>query len=182
MPENDITELQTLDIYQLTEDQYAELLESSEFNPDALYMTPASNVVTSVNGKTPNSSGNVDISATNINYSNSVSGLSATSVQDAIDKVDANAETIQADVNERVKANSTITLSGWHNMFPYRLDTNYIYIYLNGYYAFPPTSSPFTLTVSGSLSMDSGKDFNGATNSGTITVKNATQHPTGVEI
>lgn len=41
MPENDITELQTLDIYQLTEAQYAELLESSEFDPDALYMTPA---------------------------------------------------------------------------------------------------------------------------------------------
>lgn len=43
MPENDITELQTLDIYQLTEDQYAELLESSEFDQNALYMTPASN-------------------------------------------------------------------------------------------------------------------------------------------
>lgn len=60
MPENDITELQTLDIYQLTENQYAELLESSEFNPDALYMTPASNAVASVNGQTPDANGNVD--------------------------------------------------------------------------------------------------------------------------
>jgi len=63
MPENDITELQTLDIYQLTESQYAELLESSEFDSNALYMTPASDVVTSVNGQSPNSSGNVDIVA-----------------------------------------------------------------------------------------------------------------------
>lgn len=61
MPENDITELQTLDIYQLTESQYAELLESSEFNPDALYMTPALNAVTSINGQTPDSSGNVNL-------------------------------------------------------------------------------------------------------------------------
>lgn len=60
MPENDITELQTLDIYQLTENQYAELLESSEFDQNALYMTPASNAVTSVNGKIPDANGNVD--------------------------------------------------------------------------------------------------------------------------
>lgn len=81
-----------------------------------------------------------------------------------------------------IHSHSTVSLSGWHNMFPYRLDTNYIYIYLNGYYAFPPTSSAFPLTVSGSLSMDSGKDINGVTNSGTITVTSATQHPAGVEI
>lgn len=52
MPENDITELQTLDIYQLTEEQYNDLASSSELDPNALYMTPALDVVTSVNGQT----------------------------------------------------------------------------------------------------------------------------------
>lgn len=42
MPENDITELQTLDIYQLTEEQYNDLVSSSELDPNAIYMTPAS--------------------------------------------------------------------------------------------------------------------------------------------
>lgn len=41
MPENDITELQTLDIYQLTEEQYNDLVSSSELDPNAIYMTPA---------------------------------------------------------------------------------------------------------------------------------------------
>lgn len=63
MPENDITELQTLDIYQLTESQYAELAESSELDPNAIYMTPASNAVTSVNGQIPSANGNVDLSS-----------------------------------------------------------------------------------------------------------------------
>lgn len=41
MPENDVTELQTLDIYQLTEEQYNDLVSSSELDPNAIYMTPA---------------------------------------------------------------------------------------------------------------------------------------------
>lgn len=44
MPDKRITELQTLDINYLSKAKYEELLESSEIDPDALYITPDSDV------------------------------------------------------------------------------------------------------------------------------------------
>ena len=57
MPENDITELQTLDIYQLTEEQYNDLASSSELDPNAIYMTPAGPTILSGTSEPTSSQG-----------------------------------------------------------------------------------------------------------------------------
>lgn len=48
MPNTDITNLQTLDIHYLSKTQYNDLLESSELDENAIYMTPSEGELSSV--------------------------------------------------------------------------------------------------------------------------------------
>ena len=42
MPQKEVTNLTKLNIYEVTAEQYASLLESSEFDENAIYLTPNS--------------------------------------------------------------------------------------------------------------------------------------------